>query len=77
MCVGGEQGTIAFVDRDLKAVICRPVDRVCCMVGHVLRGGVDIVVGDDGCEVVNVVAIEICSVGVVGNKEVKEARGNN
>ena len=46
----------------------RPEERVCCMVGYALRGGVDIVVRDNGCKVVCVGAMEICSVGVVGNE---------
>ena len=52
MHVRGEQGTIAFVDGDLKAVISSQVKHVCCKVV---------------CER----AMEICSVGVVGNKKVK------
>ena len=58
-------------------MIGRPVERVCCMVEHALRGGVDIVVRDDSCKVVCVGAMEVCSVGVVGNEEVKEARRND
>ena len=47
------------------------------MIGHALRGSKNIVVGDNGCEVVCIGTMEVCSVGVVGNEEVKEARGND
>ena len=47
------------------------------MIGHALRGGVNIVVRDNGCEVICIGTMEVCSVGVVRNEEVKEARGND
>ena len=34
-------------------------------------------VRDNGCEVVCIGTMEVGSVGVVGNEEVKEARGND
>ena len=77
VCVGGKQGAVAFADRDLEAVVGRPLESVSCVIGHALRGGKDIVVRDNGCEVVCIGTMEVCSVGVVGNEEVKEARGND
>ena len=49
MCVGSEKGAVAFINGDLKAVISSPVTSVRGMARHALRGGVDIVVGDDCC----------------------------
>ena len=77
VCVGGKQGAVAFVDGDLEAVVGRPLESVSCMIGLALRGGKNIVVRDNGCEVVCIGTMEVCSVGVVGNEEVKEARGND
>ena len=47
------------------------------MVRHALRGDVDIVFGDDCCEVICIGAMEICCVGVVSDKEVEGARGDD
>ena len=77
VCVGGKQVAVAFVDGDLEAVNGRPLESISCMIGHAPRGGVYIVVRDNGCEVVCIGTLEVCSVGVVGNEEVKEARGND
>ena len=77
VCVGGKQGAVAFVDGDLEAVVGSPLESVSCLIGHALRGVVNIVVRDNGCEVVYIGTMEVCSVGVVGNEEVKEARGND
>ena len=76
-CVGGEEGAVAYVDGDLKAVISSPLENVSGMVRHALRGGVGIVVGDDCCKVVCVGAMEVRCLGVVSNKEVEEARGDD
>ena len=71
VCVGGKQGAVAFVDGDLEAVVGCPLESVSCMIGHALRGGKNIVVRDNGCEVVCIGTMEVCSVGVIGNDEVK------
>ena len=77
VCVGGKQGAVAFVDGDLEAVVGRPLESVSCAIRHALRGGKNIVVRDNGCKVVCIGTMEVCSVGVVGNEEVKETRGND